>query len=116
MTMVFCRGCSKQIHESAPSCPQCGATQAVAASVNKESGWMSIVSAILAGFMFLGSLDFEGGYDRDVIVGAGILGISSVILASISLYQHKPLKTLAIVAITFAILGFLIVLGNSQPN
>lgn len=116
MAMVFCRGCSKEIHETAASCPQCGATQAAAASINKESGWMSIVSAILAGFMFLASLDLEMGYDRDLIVGAGILGVSSVILASISLHQRKPLKTLAIVAITFAILGFLIVLGNSQPN
>lgn len=27
MSMVFCRGCAKQIHESALSCPGCGATQ-----------------------------------------------------------------------------------------
>lgn len=27
MAMVFCRGCGKQIHETAPSCPQCGALQ-----------------------------------------------------------------------------------------
>jgi hypothetical protein len=114
--MVFCRGCSKEIHESAPSCPQCGAIQTVAVKPNKESGWMSIVSAILAGFTFLGNLDFEGGYDRDVIVGTGILGVSSVILAAISLYQRKPLKTLAIVAITFTVLGLLILAGNSQPN
>ena len=25
--MVYCRGCGKQIHETAPSCPQCGAVQ-----------------------------------------------------------------------------------------
>lgn len=25
--MVFCRGCGKEIHESAVSCPQCGAVQ-----------------------------------------------------------------------------------------
>src|SRR5690242_9215362 len=25
--MVFCRGCGKQIHSSAPTCPQCGAPQ-----------------------------------------------------------------------------------------
>src|SRR6266481_482086 len=27
MAMVFCRGCGKQIHESAVSCPACGAMQ-----------------------------------------------------------------------------------------
>ncbi len=30
MAMVFCRGCGKEIHDSAPSCPYCGAPQAVA--------------------------------------------------------------------------------------
>ncbi|NBF01562.1 DUF805 domain-containing protein [Pseudomonas sp. Fl5BN2] len=27
--MVFCRGCAKEIHSSALSCPQCGAQQAI---------------------------------------------------------------------------------------
>lgn len=27
MTMVFCRGCGKELHESAPTCPHCGAPQ-----------------------------------------------------------------------------------------
>lgn len=27
MTMVFCKGCGKEIHESAPTCPHCGAPQ-----------------------------------------------------------------------------------------
>lgn len=29
MGMVFCRGCGKEIHDSASSCPQCGATQQI---------------------------------------------------------------------------------------
>ena len=27
MGMVFCRGCGKEIHETAPTCPNCGAPQ-----------------------------------------------------------------------------------------
>jgi hypothetical protein len=27
MGTVFCRGCGKEIHETAPACPQCGAPQ-----------------------------------------------------------------------------------------
>jgi hypothetical protein len=114
--MVFCRGCSKEIHETAPSCPQCGAVQAAAIKPNQESGWMGIVSAVLAGFAFLASLDVASTQDRDVIVGVVVLGVSSLILEAISLQQRKPLKTLTIVAITFAVLGLLIVLGNSQSN
>ncbi|MDF0734188.1 DUF805 domain-containing protein [Pseudomonas entomophila] len=30
--MVFCRGCAKEIHQSALSCPACGAQQVVTAS------------------------------------------------------------------------------------
>jgi Tfp pilus assembly protein PilE len=30
MAMIFCRGCGKEIHESAPTCPHCGAPQVVA--------------------------------------------------------------------------------------
>lgn len=29
MSMVFCRGCGKEIHETARACPQCGAVQNV---------------------------------------------------------------------------------------
>ncbi|MGB7649663.1 MAG: hypothetical protein WBL62_00500 [Gallionella sp.] len=32
MSMVFCRGCGKSIHESAPICPHCGASQQVHAA------------------------------------------------------------------------------------
>lgn len=34
MSMVFCRGCGKEIHESAPTCPHCGFVQ----GVQKKSG------------------------------------------------------------------------------
>lgn len=30
MSMVFCRGCAKEIHQSAVACPQCGAPQSAA--------------------------------------------------------------------------------------
>ena len=44
MSMVFCRGCGKEIHETAPTCPNCGALQNLSYSqrqnlsvVNKDS-------------------------------------------------------------------------------
>lgn len=33
MGMIFCRGCGKEIHESAKSCPHCGAPQTSAQSI-----------------------------------------------------------------------------------
>ena len=32
MSMVFCRGCGKEIHETAVTCPLCGASQSTPAS------------------------------------------------------------------------------------
>ena len=37
MGMVFCRGCGKQIHETAVTCPKCGAPQGGPAGVTPSS-------------------------------------------------------------------------------
>ena len=42
--MVFCRGCGKEIHSTAPACPHCGAPQAVASTHGDQlppgvAGW-----------------------------------------------------------------------------
>ncbi|EAU0146538.1 NINE protein [Salmonella enterica] len=55
MSMVFCRGCGREIHESAKTCPQCGATQSVA------SGEKSRITAALLAF-FLGGLGVHKFY------------------------------------------------------
>ena len=56
MSMVFCRGCGKEIHESAPTCPHCGAPQGNSANQKRLSflsydqvpwyrkNWFAIVS------------------------------------------------------------------------
>lgn len=40
MSMVFCRGCGHQIHESAPACPKCGAPQSSLKSTTAAAGQM----------------------------------------------------------------------------
>lgn len=53
--MVFCRGCGKEIHEEAPSCPHCGAVQGRSALSNKDAaikpnggkGWFWVVAIIV---------------------------------------------------------------------
>lgn len=52
--MVFCRGCGKEIHESALSCPHCGARQRVTPGKNKT------VAGLLA--IFLGGLGIHRFY------------------------------------------------------
>jgi hypothetical protein len=38
MSMVFCRGCAKEIHESAQSCPGCGAPQGLVKLQSMQPG------------------------------------------------------------------------------
>lgn len=57
MSMVFCRGCGKEIHETAATCPHCGAQQRVTASATNVAGdevqafdWYVAVIKNYAGF------------------------------------------------------------------
>lgn len=67
--MVFCRGCGKEIHETAPSCPHCGAPQHVIASGVPKSDKDFVVTVLLCFFLgFLGVHRFYAGK-----IGTGIL-------------------------------------------
>lgn len=58
MAMVFCRGCGKEIHETALTCPHCGAPQQVASSNLKSQTaaglWCSFLGAFGAHRFYLG--------------------------------------------------------------
>lgn len=53
--MVFCRGCGKETHESARSCPHCGAVQR-----SGGQGKSKVVAGVLA--LFLGGLGIRRFY------------------------------------------------------
>lgn len=61
--MGFCRGCGKEIHESAVTCPHCGAPQGRSGSTNADSGALKYVLpvgrsgwAVAAGYLALFSV------------------------------------------------------------
>ncbi|MDZ4202516.1 MAG: hypothetical protein U1C96_10265 [Gallionella sp.] len=70
MAMVFCKGCGKEIHETATACPQCGAPQVtnnnqisndaklmLLVEYRKKSGWIAaLLNWIIpgAGYMYCG--------------------------------------------------------------
>jgi hypothetical protein len=63
MAMVFCRGCAKEIHESAVSCPHCGASQGLASDANapRNVGTLIVVGIGWAFIMWVVFL-FMGGF------------------------------------------------------
>ena len=49
-SMVYCRGCGKEIHETAKSCPHCGATNASSGSGEKSRIAAALLAFFLGGF------------------------------------------------------------------
>lgn len=59
--MIFCRGCGKEIHESATTCPHCGAIQLSASKVlPHREGKSKSTAGVLA--IFLGGLGIHRFY------------------------------------------------------
>lgn len=114
MAMVFCRACAKEIHETAPTCPQCGASQHVAqaATAGIESPWLAIVSLIL-GIICLLSLFDDSEWDTDTLFGLGIFSIAGLVCGIISINQKKPGNNLAIAGVVLSAIATLCFAGLS---
>lgn len=112
MTMIFCRGCGKEIHESAPTCPHCGAMQT--APISQSNKWMAITAIVLGAVTLLASFGLHDGshHSTDEVAGVFVFAIPSIILAAISLSQRRWGKHWAITAIALAVLGILITAGS----
>lgn len=83
MGMVFCRGCGKEIHESAPICPHCGAPQYVkgtAAPANVSTG------LLVCGYASALLFPFAGIVIGIMVLIRGAIGHGIAILGILSLW------------------------------
>lgn len=102
--MVFCRGCGKEIHESAPTCPLCGALQPGVAragsgrSVGRLVLWSAVwvcvfwvVSLFVVGFVAgaLNPADAESAGDRMGEALAGPLLLIALLVSGALTYLGK---------------------------
>jgi len=111
MALIFCRGCGKEIHDSALSCPSCGAMQGKVIAQSEHTNWMAIVCIILGLVVFISSLDFHPN-SADDKAGFVFFEIPCLVLGAVHLHQKKPGKNLSVIGLTFAVIALLIVLGN----
>ena len=69
MPMVFCRGCGAEIHDSAASCPKCGAVQTNRANPIGSSPKSKVAAALIC--FFFGGFGIHRFYVGKI--GTGIL-------------------------------------------
>lgn len=64
MAMIFCRGCGKEMHETAHACPSCGAPQTTTSGSSQKS-------QTVAGFLcfFLGGIGVHRFYLGKIVTG-----------------------------------------------
>jgi len=111
MPMVFCRGCGKEIHDTAPHCPQCGAPQASSVAAPTGSPWLGITGIVLAIVAAISAIQV-GTFNSDQIVGASVVSASAFAVGAINLQQKKPGKGMSIAAIVMAVVSFLVLIGS----
>ena len=73
MSMVFCRGCGKEIHVSAPTCPHCGVLQSgssgqgkVAYSSYSQVPWYRKSWFIIVGFLLFAPVTLYSLFSGDI--------------------------------------------------
>ena len=119
MGMNFCRGCAKEIHESAPTCPHCGALQGTVSNTIGAGGsvkphWTSITALVTGIFDTVMAIGAQSSrWDQDMIVGAFMFGCIPIVFGTISLIKKKPGRWMAITGIVLGSIMLLVALGSS---
>ena len=113
--MSYCRGCGHQIHETAISCPQCGALQAQhnthSQQVSADGSLWLPVPAVIGGLIpGLGLLAHEEPY-KDQVLGTFLCAATAIVFGSTSLARQKRGKGMAIAGVVLGGIGLLAAIG-----
>ena len=113
--MVFCRGCGKEIHETAVSCPHCGATQNITAkSSQNQLGtlWLPVPSLILGIIVVLALFD-ESSWDKDTYLGIFTCIVAAITLGGFGISTQERGRGMSIAGIVLGVVGLLGVIGRA---
>lgn len=118
--MTYCQGCGHQIHETAPTCPQCGAVQALAKRVElpatQTAGtlWLP-VPALVCGVVAALSLLSPDDWGRDEILGVGMFSIAALVLGGLGVTRQQRGRGMSIAALVLGGIGLLGAIGMAVP-
>ena len=115
--MIFCHGCGNSIHETAPTCPRCGAPQKLAENVREPAApttqWASITSFVVGILdLLLIMSEPDGTWDSDTVLGGIIFGIIPIVFGVISLTGKQQGQWMAITGLVLGILTVLVSFGS----
>ena len=111
--MVFCRGCGKEIHETAIMCPHCGHNYSESSHIDpKKNIWLAVVSSILALLCF-GNWFYISDWDDDTKVGLLLFSVVSIALSAISIHKKHSGKIFNFISIGISVVTILILIGQN---
>ena len=110
--MVFCRGCGKEIHESAPTCPHCGyVVKEVASNDRSKSVWLAVTSSIFPLPCFANW--FSVAYwNKNTVVGLWMFIFVTSAMAIASINQKRGGKIFGYITLGVSGITFLMLLGK----
>ncbi len=111
--MIFCRGCGKPIHETAPTCPHCGAVTQPSPTkppTSKVSLGLSIAAIVLGALTILGLLAEDP--TRDTLMGGTLFTVVGLSFSVINLSRSQTRNGLAIAAVIVCAIAALALLGS----
>lgn len=112
--MVFCRGCGKEIHETAPTCPHCGAVQRLSdAHTDDGTIWVPTISLVLGVASFLAACS-DGRWDEDTMWGLAFFSCGGLLFGALSLAKQKTGRGVAIGGVVLSSLALLALLGHGK--
>lgn len=114
--MTFCTRCGHQIHETALSCPLCGAVQhpgKFAAAPVEGTLWLPVPALVCGLIVALALLDLNG-WDRDQFVGGCLFAVAAIVLGGLGLSRQKRGQDLSIAGLVLGVIGLLGALGSQM--
>lgn len=116
--MNFCKACGKTVHETATSCPHCGAVQhpaKPAALTTHGQGpiWTSI-TGLACGILPVLSAFAPKDWGKEEALGAAMFATVALVLGGISVAKHHRGRGMAIAALVLGVIGLLLAIGSQS--
>lgn len=119
--MVFCRGCGRELHETAATCPHCGAAQGAtvarrdhAPGASEPGGtlWLPVPALVCGVVAALAMLD-DTAWDADTVRGLLFLSGVALVLGISGVATQTRGRGMSIAGIVLGAIGLLGALGAS---